>query len=1507
MKKMFQRALAISLAALVVTAAFPIFVSAENGESVSSQRKFNWFLDAGDITDEFISDITALSQSNWSNDYFSVITMILGESKIYVDGQENETSCPPMIDDAGKLMLPVLELAQSVGAQATIDAQTGNIEIEAEGESVCLNALAEVASSNDLLASSLQNIAVTDNNTIFTEITDDSITTQLPVISELQAEEVLNLNIHQDGDKIIITNPYQAKEIVVYVKNGRTLENTYNAQAVVTNGEGLYFLQYETEEQTKMAYEAFETDNAIEHVILNQILASNALPSPGSWGTDGNENSMGIQASRMKTHLQNNDEKIVVAVIDSGADAEYLPDTEGGRNGHSHLQGRTTTATSTTDDKAGWNYINNTNNPYDDSSHGTHVSGTIVDCSPDNVIIMPMKTLNNEGKGLMVNAGLAIRKAYENGAEVFNMSFSGGCWVEDAVEAVIKNATESGQRVPIFVAAAGNQGRNTQEVCPARLGDTYANVITVAAVDQYDLPAYFSNDGDAVTVCAPGCDILSSLPGGGYGKMDGTSMAAPHVSAAVAMLCLEYPDYTSSQIKELLKSMTVDLGTPGWDNVFGSGRIDFRKLSCPGLNAVPSVAATSLSLRNIFMEPKVCSSVGMDHSAIDDGAKLQALVLPKETTDKSVVYTSGSPDIAVYQDGKIMQTGIGSAVIYARKGALTEQRCTVTVWDNWLNHAADSYAGGSGAETDPYLIATAPQLAKLAYDTRINKRNYYNTYFKLTADIDLRDYRWTPIASGDGTGSISNQFSFQGVFDGNGHYITNMTVNTPKYRYTEESGLFGVVYGNNQGNAKKAEIKNLAVTNANVTGPNLSGILCGATANANITNCFAMGTSSCAGFIDFAGPNTTIQNCYSISDFAKAGFIMSSSSADISNCYSAGVVEEAGFIYLHSRNATIKNSFSAVAISNNAYSKCGFAEFKVYGSSSDTTSITKCYYPNIYSGIYRDDNPSTTDLTAKPLSFFKTKSSYTTASNWDASAPWDFDNVWDMDANYNDGLPFLPMFRTYNIEYNAGGYNVPVPPAQVKRHGESLTLSTEVPSREGYEFVHWNTKPDGTGTAYSPGAAFTANANTTLYAIWRINHYTITYYANGGYNAPSSQMATMNTSTTLSLIKPTKVGHTFLGWTPSPVATEPTYYAGQTITLNSSLFLYAVWRENAISAGNSHCLLLDGDGTIWSWGRNSFGQLGDGSTADNYYPVPVDNLSGVVAVAGGGSSHSLALKYNGTVWAWGGNGSGQIGDGTTTNRTTPTQVSNLSNVIAIAAGNSHSLALTSDGRVWAWGSNSYGQLGDRTTTRRTTPVLVQNLTDVVAISAGSSHSLALKSDGTVWAWGYNSSGQLGDGTTTNRSTPTQVLGLTHVTSISTKGSHSMALQDSSVWTWGSNTYGQLGDGTTTKRLTPVKVNIENVVAIAAGGFHSVVIKNDGTAWGWGRNQEGQLGDNTTTNRLQPVQTESLDDLVSISAGTNHTIALQSDGNAWTWGYNAYGQLGDGTTMDIATPEWVWQE
>jgi RHS repeat-associated protein len=347
---------------------------------------------------------------------------------------------------------------------------------------------------------------------------------------------------------------------------------------------------------------------------------------------------------------------------------------------------------------------------------------------------------------------------------------------------------------------------------------------------------------------------------------------------------------------------------------------------------------------------------------------------------------------------------------------------------------------------------------------------------------------------------------------------------------------------------------------------------------------------------------------------------------------------------------------------------------------------------------------------------------------------------------------------------------------------------------------------------------------------------------------------------------------------------------------------------SAVAAGKSHSLAaLKTDGSVWAWGDNLKGELGNGTTTNSTVPVPVSNLTGVTAVAAG-DSDSFALKSDGTVWAWGLNSHGQLGNGTTTNSSTPVQVSALTGITAIAAGSSSAfaLALKSDGTVWAWGANDHGQLGNGNTTESHVPVQVKNLTGVTAIAAGDAHGLARKSDGTAWAWGSNNHGQLGNGHTNDASTRVQVSNLSQVISIAAGGSHSLAWRLGggpagvpSFWTWGYNGFGQLGVGTTTDSSVPVRVStIAEVTAFAGGGNHSLA--DQGVAWGY--NAFGQLGNGTTTNSSVPVGiTNCCGDASALAAGYGHSLALSFYGTVRAWGLNASGQLGNGTTTNSLTP------
>lgn len=348
-------------------------------------------------------------------------------------------------------------------------------------------------------------------------------------------------------------------------------------------------------------------------------------------------------------------------------------------------------------------------------------------------------------------------------------------------------------------------------------------------------------------------------------------------------------------------------------------------------------------------------------------------------------------------------------------------------------------------------------------------------------------------------------------------------------------------------------------------------------------------------------------------------------------------------------------------------------------------------------------------------------------------------------------------------------------------------------------------------------------------------------------------------------------------------------------------------------------------GVAVAWGLNIHGELGNGTTSDGASPVPaqVNGLNGIKAIAGG-ASHTVALKADGTVWAWGDNLEGQLGNGTTCSPapcgvTAPVQVidpadasGHLSGVIAISAGANSGLALKANGQVWTWGANGGGWLGTGTTGTapcycQSTPAQVLGLEGATAIAAGDGFSLALKADGGVWAWGTSSDGRLGNGASCSSSpcsisAPAQVLDpgdasgkLNGVSAIAAGDAHSLALKNGAILSWGYNADGRLGDGTTTERTTPVQVSGLSEVSAISAGYHSLALK-DGAVWAWGLNLYGGLGDGTTTNRSSPVQVSGLTGVTAIAAGSYHSLALTSSGTVVAWGLNNRGELG-ATTVD----------
>jgi len=334
--------------------------------------------------------------------------------------------------------------------------------------------------------------------------------------------------------------------------------------------------------------------------------------------------------------------------------------------------------------------------------------------------------------------------------------------------------------------------------------------------------------------------------------------------------------------------------------------------------------------------------------------------------------------------------------------------------------------------------------------------------------------------------------------------------------------------------------------------------------------------------------------------------------------------------------------------------------------------------------------------------------------------------------------------------------------------------------------------------------------------------------------------------------------------------------------------------ESVIDIGKGHFVVLKGDGSVWSWGDHTYGQLGvRPSTLESAKPSAIrgtdgNRLSDIKSIAAGGY-HTVALDKNNEVWTWGRNSSGQLGYVTPMIGSSDQMEPNanpkivMKKAVAISAGEYHTLAVDEQGQVWAWGSGAYGQIGR--TGVAVIPELVPGLSNIVAVAAGADHSLALTREGTVFAWGRNTSGQLGTGQSGHiNPVPKEIASLTGIMEIAAGDNHTIALKQdrTTIWAWGSNAYGQIGDGGKQDRLKPVQVSgISGIKRIAAGNDHTIAVKDDGSVWTWGRNTSGSQEIRTT-----PIQIKGVNNAIAIGGGganrDSYTLAIHQDGTVWKW-------------------------
>lgn len=449
--------------------------------------------------------------------------------------------------------------------------------------------------------------------------------------------------------------------------------------------------------------------------------------------------------------------------------------------------------------------------------------------------------------------------------------------------------------------------------------------------------------------------------------------------------------------------------------------------------------------------------------------------------------------------------------------------------------------------------------------------------------------------------------------------------------------------------------------------------------------------------------------------------------------------------------------------------------------------------------------------------------------------------------------------------------------------------------------------PVNLSTIYNAGAPteFSSPYPSTMTHYWKFNNnvtdtvggFTITLNSGGSYGtgiinndlqwSGSGLFGASNTSDAA-----TTKSHGTVGWLSYGTGNSTFYSRGSKLR---DLFITDSWLIDQYVGSK-----------LYVFGANQFGQLGDNSITTRSIPVQTVDAGNNWQQSARSFYRSGGIKSDGTLWTWGYNSAGELGDNTSsTYRSSPVQtVAGGTNWKYLSMA-THAIASKRDNTIWTWGSNSNGQLGDNTTVNKSSPIQVGTATNWMQATGGNGASAAIKDDNTLWIWGNNAYGQLGDNTTVNKSSPIQVTaGGNSWSYVSVTTSVAAIATDYSLWTWGYNIWGQLGDNSTNYRSSPVQVitKSNDWSRVSAGSNHMAGIKADGTLWLWGFNANGQLGDNTIIKKSSPVQTVAGGTSWKyVSCGYGHTAAIKIDGTLWTWGTGTGGCLGDNSTTQRSSP------
>ncbi|HEX8284916.1 MAG TPA: S8 family serine peptidase [Pyrinomonadaceae bacterium] len=1210
-------------------------------------------------------------------------------------------------------------------------------------------------------------------------------------------------------------------------------------------------------EETLAAVESLRARPDVLYAEPNYVRRKFAAPNDPSyaaqWALKNTGQSSGIAGADIDAEPAWNSTtgstQVVVGVVDEGVDINH-PDLQANvwtNPGEVPGNGLDDDGSGYADDLHGWDFFHNDATVFDATgafpndetdAHGTHVAG-IIGASGNNgqgvsgvnwnVKLLPLKILGREGESAAPSSVLETVRAYgyartlrdlynsSGGAKganlrVLNNSY-GGYGESQAERDAIRALGDAGV---LFVAAAGNEGRSNDRtpVYPASYNEP--NVITVGASTRWDGLISFSNYGPrSVHMAAPGHDILSTTPGGTYAMADGTSMAAPHVAGAAALVCAADPSVSLARLRAALLFGGERLQDLNPVN-FGSdsrGFVTGRRLNAAGALAAAAEpdAAPPASIDSFHLVAQQGRTVSFGWTAPgDDGSAGRASLYEIRFSDTD----PRAMGAAEFQRSRVL-----FAPLPLDAGAA--QTVSVNVpfrhASGFVGIRAVDNAGNAGPvaavavavaqdDADPYTLGTS---APEPLSTGGEKLNLL----------------------GDDLYYFLYQLPFDFPFFGQSSRGIGVSIN-------------GALYFNEV--PRRSGAPGDASDDADAYTARLAGYRMVAALWDDLRTDLRTGGDV---YVVKPDPSRVIFRWQGVTYHTPNGPATAADQNPVN--FEVELRRDGSIVKRYGAgNAFV---FPVVGISGgDPDTYVAETHTSPYAPVNLANAPTLVYTPRKPKPLPAPDVAAFISVTPDPATSGQllTYTVYASDRSHDAEA-----ELTRLTTQVPEGTSLVSVAASPSWK---AVVNAPPPGATSgaitvdygtisSTNSGTLTVVVQVNAPPGSTITntanvqsYWQDPDPSNNTAVRQTAVVAAPPFANVRAVSAGG-------AGGIYD--SHTVALKNDGTVWAWGSSTsgQLGDgTGSNWTTMPV------------------LVYDFGGATGVSAGASHTLAVKTDGTVWGWGSNGGGQLGFlgqfGSQRSR--PAQVPGVTGAVAVAAGGG-HSLALKSDGTVWAWGGNGSGQVGNGSYTERSPDaSQVVGLTNVKAVAAGPAYSLAVKADGTLWGWGSNYYGNthtgvLGLPASSFSTpTPVQIGGITGVAAVAAGGTHVVAVKTDGTVWTWGNDQFGQLGDGGTNGAggTTPRQI-SLSNVAAVAAGFEHSLALRtDGTVWSWGHNTGGALGDGTTTDRNAPVPVALGAAAAgLDAGAEHSAVVMADGSVRTWGANGSGQLGDRTRVDRPVPVQ------------------------------------------------------